>query len=162
MTIAVVFTLSHVVREAKYLPRQSFENTLAEVRGTASVNYWFPIWATSKLKTMAHEVEADGRPISVNSWTPEARRFSVSVGDATEARVRTFYYPHWIATTHDQVLQTRPDKDGALLISIPRGAAAIDLVFKEPPRSRVSSFASLAGFIFIGALAIPLPWRRKR
>ena len=162
MTIAVVFTLSHVVREAKYLPRHAFENTLAEVRGTASVNYWFPIWATSTPKPMTNQVEAAGRALTIGSWTPEARRFSVAAGEASAARVKTFYYPHWTATTGNQVLQTRPDKDGALLISIPRDAAAIDLTFKEPPRSRVSSFASLAGFMFIGALAIPLPWRRKR
>ena len=162
MTIAVVFTLSHVVREAKYLPRQSFENTLAAVRGTASVNYWFPIWATSTPKPMTNEVEIAGRTVTVNSWTPEARRFSVAAGEATEARVKTFYYPHWTATAGNQLLPTRPDKDGALLISIPHDAATIDLVFKEPPLSRVSSFASLAGFMFIGALAIPLPWRRKR
>jgi hypothetical protein len=76
--------------------------------------------------------------------------------------VKTFYYPHWTATSGNQLLQTRPDKDGALLISVPRDATAIDLVFKEPPRSRVSSFGSLAGFAFIGALAIPLPRRRKQ
>jgi uncharacterized membrane protein len=162
MTIAVVFTLSHVVREAKYLPRQSFESTLATVRGTSSVNYWFPIWATSTPKPMTTEVEAAGRTVTVSSWTPEVRHFSVTAGEATEARVKTFYYPHWSATTGNQVLQTHPDKDGALLISIPRDAASINLTFKEPPLSRVSSFASLAGFIFIGGLAIPLPWRRKQ
>jgi len=162
MTIAVVFTLSHVVREAKFLPRAAFENTLAEVRGTASVNYWFPIWATSRPRPMTGEVEAAGRAVSVNSWTPEARRFSVAAGDATEARVRTFYYPHWTATSGNQVLPTRPDKDGALLISLPHDAVSVDLAFTEPERSRVSSYASLAGFLFIGALAMPLSRRRKR
>jgi hypothetical protein len=162
MTIAVIFTLSHVVREAKFLPRQDFENTLTEVRGTPSVNYWFPIWATSTPKPMTNKVEVSGREVAVNSWTPEVRHFSVTAGDATDARVKTFYYPHWVATTGSQLLNTRPDKDGALLISLPREGASVDLVFKEPRRTRISSLASLAGFIFIGGLALPLPWRRKR
>jgi 6-pyruvoyl-tetrahydropterin synthase related domain len=162
MSIAVIFTLSHVVREAKFLPHHDFETTLAEVRGTPSVNYWFPIWANSTPKAMANQVEAAGRAVSVNSWSPEARHFSVAGGEATEARVRTFYYPHWIATSGSQVLNTRPDKDGALLISLPADAVAVDLVFREPRRTRVSSVASLAGFMFIGFLAMPLPWRRKR
>jgi 6-pyruvoyl-tetrahydropterin synthase related domain len=162
MSVAVVFTLSHVVREAKFLPHHDFENTLTEVRGTPSVNYWFPIWANSTPKAMANEVEAAGRAVAVNSWTPEVRRFSVASGDAAEARVRTFYYPHWIATSGPQVLNTRPDKDGALLISLPHDTVSVDLVFREPPRTRVSSVASLAGFMFIGVLAMPLPWRRKR
>jgi len=90
------------------------------------------------------------------------RRFSVAAGDATEARLRTFYYPHWTATSGNQALQTRPDKDGALLISLPPDAASVDLAFTEPQRSRISSYASLTGFIFIGVLAMPLRWRRKR
>ena len=162
MSVAVVFTLSHVVREAKFLPRPAFENTLAEVRGTSSVNYWFPIWASSTPTQMTNEVEAAGRAVAVESWAPEVRRFSVVAGDATEARVKTFYYPHWFATSGNQVLPTRPDKDGALLISLPHDAVSVDLVFREPLRSRVSSFASLAGFMFIGVLGIPLSWRRKR
>jgi len=162
MSIAVIFTLSHVVREAKFLPHHDFDNTLAEVRGTPSVNYWFPIWANSTPKAMTNEVEATGRAVFVNSWTPEVRRFSVASGNPVEARVRTFYYPHWTATSGSQVLNTRPDKDGALLISLPADAVSVDLAFQEPRRSRVSSATSLAGFMFIGVLAMPLPWRRKQ
>ena len=103
MSIAVIFTLSHVVREAKFLPRQDFNNTVAAVRGTPSVNYWFPIWANSTPQAMTNEVEAAGRTVAVNSWTAESRRFSIAPGEATEARVRTFYYPHWIATSGSQV-----------------------------------------------------------
>ncbi|HEY8410079.1 MAG TPA: 6-pyruvoyl-tetrahydropterin synthase-related protein [Pyrinomonadaceae bacterium] len=162
MCISIAFSLSHIVREAEFLSPRRFEVTLTEVRGTPSVNYWFPIWAASNPKPMNAAIDAAGRAVSVASWTPEFRKFSVAAGDATEARVKTFYYPHWTAQSGEQVLQTRPDKDGALLISVPHDAVSVDLVFKEPRRSRVSAAASLAGFIFIGALAMPLPWRRKR
>jgi uncharacterized membrane protein len=161
MSVAVVFTLAHVVREAKFLPRHEFETTLTSVRGTASVNYWFPIWANASAQPMAVEVEAADRAVSVQSWTSESRRFSVAAGDATEARVRTFYYPHWKATSSGKVLNARPDKNGILLVSLPPSATSVDLVFDEPNRTRVSSLASLAGFMFIGVLAVPLPRRRK-
>src|SRR5204863_9035850 len=52
ITISVAFTLSHVVREAKFLPHHTFNETLSEVRGTASVNYWFPVWASSTPRQM--------------------------------------------------------------------------------------------------------------
>ena len=162
MSVAVVFTLAHVVREAKFLPRHEFDTTLTSVRGSASVNYWFPIWASARAQPMAVEVEASGRAVSVQSWTPESRRFSVAAGDATEARVRTFYYPHWKAKSGQQVLKTRPDKNGILLVSLPPNATSVDLVFDEPSRTRFSSLASLAGFAFIGVLAVPLPRRRQR
>jgi 6-pyruvoyl-tetrahydropterin synthase-like protein len=162
MSISVVFTLSHVVREAKFLPRQAFEQTLSAVRGTASVNYWFPVWASAKPRAMNTAVEAGNRAVVVQSWTPESRRFSVAAGDATEARVKTFYYPHWTARSGQQLLNTRADKDGALLISLPHDAVSVDLNFVEPRRSHISSYASLAGFMFIGVLGMPLSWRRKR
>jgi uncharacterized membrane protein len=161
MSASVVFTLAHVVREAKLLPRQDFENTLAEVRGTPSVNYWFPIWASSRAKSM-DAVDAGRRDVIVDSWNPEHRRFSISAGAPGEARVKTFYYPHWIAKSGDQILSTRPDNDGALLISLPQNSVTVDLNFTEPSRSRVSAAASLAGFIFIGFLATPLPKRRAK
>lgn len=162
MSISVAFTLGHVVREAKYLDPHAFQGRLDEVRGTASVNYWYPIWASMSPRAMTAAVEAGDRAVTVQSWTPESRRFSIGAGSATEARVKTFYYPHWTAKSSEQVLQTRPDKDGALLVSLPANAVTVDLDFMEPRRTQVSSYASLAGFMFIGALAMPLPWRRRR
>ncbi|HEY2963324.1 MAG TPA: 6-pyruvoyl-tetrahydropterin synthase-related protein [Pyrinomonadaceae bacterium] len=162
MTISVVFTFSHVVREAKFLPHHSFEETLTDVRGTASVNYWFPIWATSTPRAMNTAIEAADRNVIVQSWTPESRHFSVAEGNVTEARLKTFYYPNWTAKSGQQVLSTRPDKDGALLVSLPADAISVDLDFVEPRRSRVSAYASLAGFGLIGVLGMSLPWRRRQ
>jgi uncharacterized membrane protein (UPF0136 family) len=160
MAIAVAFTLSHVVREAQYFPPQRFESMVTDVRGSSCVNYWFPIWARSDIRKMSTEVEANGRTVTVSWWQPEHRRFSVAAGPTTEARVRTFYYPHWIATSEAGTLQTRPDKDGALLISLPQNATSVELDFREPRKTKISTMSSLSGLIIIGALAIP--FRRRR
>lgn len=163
MAIAIAFTASHVVREAQYLSPQRFENTLTDLRGTESVNYWVPIWARSSPRKMSSAIETTNRTVNVSVWEPQHRQFSIDTGPATEIRVRTFYYPHWVATTaHGQKLATRPDTDGALLITAPDNTATINLDFREPSRSRLSGFASLAGLIFIGGLAIPRDWRRRR
>jgi membrane protease YdiL (CAAX protease family) len=159
MSVGVVFCLSHVIREAKFLSPRAFANTLAEVRGSQSINYWLPIGANPAAAPMAVEVEATNRAVSVQSWTPESRRFSVAAGSPTEARVRTFYYPHWTARSGEQRLNTQGDKDGVLLVSLPAEAVTVDLVFEEPRRTHVSSAVSLAGVLFIGMLAVPL--RRK-
>jgi hypothetical protein len=160
MAIALAFTLSHVVREAQYFPPQKFEAMVKDVRGSSCVNYWFPIWARADVRKMSTEVEANGRTVTVNEWQPEHRKFSVSTGPATEARVRTFYYPHWTATTEAGVLPTRPDKDGALLISLPQNATSVALDFREPRKTKISTTSSLSGLIIIGALAVP--FRRRR
>ncbi len=162
MAISVVFTLSHVVREAQYFPPQSFEAMLSRVRGTPSINYWFPIWARADVIKMPAAVEVGDRSVSVSSWQSEHREFSVVNGPATEARVKTFYYPHWIATSEGRVLPTRPDKDGALLISIPEQATSVELNFREPRRTKFSTIASLSGLMIIGSLAVPFRRRKKR
>ena len=160
MAIAIAFTLSHVVREAQYFPQHKFESMLTDVRGSSCVNYWFPIWARADARKMSSEVEAGDRAVTVNSWQPEHRKFSVDAGLATEARIRTFYYPHWTATSDAGSLSTRPDKDGALLISLPSNATTVDLDFREPRKTKISTMSSLSGLIIIGALAVPL--RRRR
>ena len=160
MAISLAFTLSHVVREAQYFPPQKFETMVTDVRGSSCVNYWYPIWARSDARKMTTEVEANGRTVTVNSWNPEHRKFSIAAGPATEARVRTFYYPHWSATSEAGILPTRPDNDGALLISLPTNATSVELSFREPRKTKISTMSSLSGLIIIGMLAVP--FRRKR
>ena len=162
MTVSVVFTFAHVVREAQCFPGQTFEQMLTHVRGTPSVNYWIPIWARTDIRPMATNVEVAGRAVTVNSWQPEHRQFSVAAGPTTEARVRTFYYPHWTAKTEAGLLPTRADNDGALLISLPENATSVDLDFREPRRSSLSTITSLGGLIVIGALAAPFKRRKKQ
>src|SRR5215217_4942698 len=162
MAISIVFTLSHVVREAQYFPPQRFEAMLTGVRGTACVNYWVPVWARADIRKMTTEVEAADRSVNVTSWQPQQRKFSVAAGPAVEARVRTLYYPHWTATSEAGVLTTRPDKDGALLISLPQEATSVELDFREPPRTKFSTIISLGGLITIGGLVLPFKRRQKR
>jgi hypothetical protein len=161
MAISLAFTLSHVVREAQYFPPQRFESMVTDVRGSSCVNYWFPIWARSDVRKMTTEVEASGRSITVSSWNPEHRKFSIAAGPATEARVRTFYYPHWTATSEAGILATRPDKDGALLISLPQNATSIALDFREPRKTKISTMSSLSGLIIIGMLAAVQPEKKR-
>jgi hypothetical protein len=161
MSIAVVFTFSHSVREAKFLPRNAFDHELNTVRGTASVSSWFPIWASWTPTPMTQAVEAADRSVIVKTWATERRQFSIGAGNQAEARLKTFYYPHWVATSGTEVLPTRPDKDGALLVSLPADALMVDVVFSEPRRSRLAAVASLAGFMFIGVLTLPFRLRRK-
>jgi hypothetical protein len=155
--MSVAFTLSHIVREAEYRNSSQFESDLQSVRGTPSVNYWIPIWAKPNPRPMTSAVEAGSREVAVNNWGPEHRQFAVSYGDAIEGRVRTFYYPHWVATSGGRVLPTRPDTDGALLISLPANAevSSVNLDFREPRVTRAGVVVTALAWLFIGLLALP-------
>lgn len=160
MAIAVAFTMSHSVREAVYFPQAKFESMVTNVRGTQSLNYWLPFRAQPNPRKMS-EVELAGRNVTVDSWQPEQRRFSVAAGTATEARIRTFYYPYWVARNETGILPTRRDNDGALLIDLPQQATSVQLDFREPARTKFSTIASLSGLIIVGALLLPFRWKRK-
>src|ERR1051325_4588281 len=161
MAIAVAFTMSHSVREAVYFPRAKFDSMVTKVRGTQSLNYWLPLGAPPNPRKMPTEVEVADRHVTVTSWQPEQRSFSVDAGTATEARIRTFFYPHWVARNETGILPTRQDKDGALLISLPQQATSVQLDFREPVRTKFSTMASLSGLMIIGILLMPFRWKRK-
>ena len=80
------------------------------------------------------------------SWEPEKRSFWVAAGAAEDIRVRTFYYPHWVASAAGKLLPIRPANDGAILISIPSEVALVELEFREPRRTRVAAAVSMAGW----------------
>ncbi len=159
--ISVVFTFSQTIREAPYVNQTQFEYRLKLVPGSASVNYWLPVWASPNPRAMEREIEISGRSVAIETWEPERRRFTVSDGHATNARVRTFYYPHWEAKTADQVLATWPAEDGALMIGVPEESTTIDLEFREPQRTRYAGMLSVIGWLFIVGLASPVRWRLK-
>ena len=71
-----------------------------------------------------------------------------------DARVATFYYPHWTATVNGRPLATRPGADGALLIVLPPEAAMIDLKFREPTRAKVSMVVSIISWTLLAVLLI--------
>ena len=161
MVISVAFTFSHSVKEALYFSSTRFESMVTDVRGTPSLSYWLPVWAHANPRKMAGDVEVAGREVTVTNWQPEHRSFSVAAGPATEARVKTFYYPHWVANSNAGILSTRPDTDGALMISLRPNATSVNLDFREPAKTKFSTTASLSGLIIIGALFVPFRWRRR-
>jgi hypothetical protein len=153
-SIALAFSMSHTVREAQYLNSKTFDSTLRSIPGTQGVWQWWPIWVHTPFKRMTTPVETGSRTLVMDSWKPEKRLFHVSAGDPAEMRVRTFFYPHWVATANGASVRVRPDKDGALLVNVPAGEAVIDLEFKEPLRVQLAVVVSIVGLIVIAGLTV--------
>jgi hypothetical protein len=148
---AVVFGLSHPVREARYFSRAQFESVLQNLE-LPSIGAWYPRWVAVQFLNMQREVVAEGRSVTIATWGPERRRFHVKAGTPVDARIRTFYYPLWTAAIDGKELRVHPADDGAMLISLPPDEATIDLQFREPLRSKVGVALSAAGWLAIAAL----------
>jgi len=152
VAVAFAFSASHIIREAYWLTPHQFEAKLAEIPGSASVSQWWPAWVHAPLQSMSSPVDAGDRKLFIESWEPERRVFYAGAGQSNIARVRTFFYPHWMAIADGQRLAIHPDKDGALLITLPDKAVTVTLEFLEPKRVRYAAALTAFGWLAIGLI----------
>ena len=160
--IPLALSLSQTIRGATYIARPQFDDLISGVAQSDSLPDWLPVWAGEQARVMAGEIEIEQRAVMVDSWEAEHRVFRVAPGIAGEARVRTYYYPHWIARAGGKPLKTRADTDGALLIDLPESGLSITLEFQEPARRHLSIIVSvIAGCLLAGGL-IFISFKRER
>ena len=152
--LAFTFSASHIIREAFWLTPNQFEQQLSKIPGSQSVSQWWPAWVHEPLQNMSSPVDAGDRQITMDSWEPERRIFHVGEGRATTARVRTFFYPLWVATAEGHSLAVADDKDGAVVISLPGKPATVTMEFREPARVRYANALTLGAWILIGLLLV--------
>jgi 4-amino-4-deoxy-L-arabinose transferase-like glycosyltransferase len=163
--ICVTFTISQIIRPARYLSRSEFEQILAPLRESSSIVQWLPVWAINaaqgkqsyeKLPPLRDSapVEASQRSVSLLSWEPLRRSFKVDSGKPIEARIRTLYYPHWVATADGERLRVRADHDGALLVSLPAPSITVSLEFQEPARTKAAVIISAISWTLLSSLFI--------
>jgi hypothetical protein len=147
IAISFAFSVSHIVREARWLAPAELQQTLNTIPGTPGVTQWLPVWAHEPLPQMSSPVEAGDRQLTIQSWEPERRVFSVSAGQAIDARVRTFFYPHWKASVEGRPLAVHSDPNGALVVALPAESSTVTLEFREPLRVRYASGLTIFGWV---------------
>jgi 4-amino-4-deoxy-L-arabinose transferase-like glycosyltransferase len=163
--IAASFSISQTVRGATYLSRPTFEQMLRPLKDAPGIIQWLPVWASATGQGKASyekcippsaptKIEAGERTVRITEWNDLSRTFEVESGHALDARVSTFYYPHWMATANGNVLSTRPAADGALLISLPAERVTVNLQFREPRRAKLSGVVSIISWTLLASLLI--------
>jgi uncharacterized membrane protein len=162
----VTFSFSQTVRGATYLSRPTFEQMLAPLRESPSIVQWLPIWASASADNRASydkclppaataaKVEVANREVRVIEWSDLKRVFEVEAGKPAEARVASFFYPHWTANANSQALAIRPATDGTTLISLPPEKTIVQLEFREPLRTKISATISIISWTLISVLII--------
>jgi len=160
--LSLVFIVTQVVRDCEYLGRARVQPMLKETRGTVSFKDWLPIWAHEFLQVekMRGNVEAGTRAVNVTSWEPLRRTFHIDDGPAGIARLRTYFYPHWVAMEEGRSLSTSAAADGVLLVAVPAQAADIEVVFREPGRVRIAALVSTVAWVLIVGLVV-FGWLRR-
>jgi len=152
--VAFAFSVSHIIREAYWLTPHQFEQRLSEIPGSQSVSQWLPVWVHEPIQKTDLPISAGDRKVTIDSWQPQHRVFELGSGESATARVRTFFYPHWVATTGGQQLTISHDSDGALLIALPPQGGKITLEFREPSRVHYAAGLTALGWLLIGLLLL--------
>lgn len=171
--ICITFTISQIIRAAKYLPRTEFEAKLEPLRETPSIVQWLPIWASRSAQNkesyekcvppagIPGQVTAGERSVKVSRWDALERSFESGPGTTDKVRVQTFYYPHWTARAAGQTLNTQPADDGALLITVPSESLRVDLKFEEPARTTIANVVSAFSWTLFGFVLIVGPLKGR-
>jgi hypothetical protein len=164
--IAVVFSIAHPIRNALFVDRDSFGTLLQTARTSPGLEEWLPRWTTSDgaghlAVDGSPQVSVSGRAVSIQTWGPELRQFTIGEGDKTVARIHTFFYPYWeLRTAEGRVLSSNPDADGVLLTDVPGGPQAIQMRFVRPLHQTLANILSLAGVLALAVMTL-LTFRRQ-
>lgn len=166
LLIAVTFSLSQTVRGATYLARPTFEQMLTPLWASPSIVQWLPIWAAASAQNRQSyekcvpprvtdaEVDAGNRAVHITEWNDRKRVFEIEAGAASEARVATFFYPHWTAIANGAQIAAHPASDGTLLLPVSPDRQVVTLEFREPARTKISAVISIISWTLIAALLI--------
>ncbi len=157
VVLSLLFIATQIVWDSEYLSRHEFNFLLTNIRGSESFKDWKPVWASEGLQPylMKDRVNAGLRPVTVTSWEPEHRVFTIEAGQSGDARVQTFYYPFWTASAGNRSLGVRPAEDGAMLVTLPADRTVVTLDFREPLRVQRMRVVSFIAWLIIAVLCIP-------
>jgi len=166
VVIAIVFSSAYPIRNALFLGRDSFTALQQNARTSTGLEEWLPSWTTAEAANRlasggAPQVSVSGRSVSIQTWGPERRQFTIGEGDKAVAQLHTFFYPYWeLRTSQGRVLSTKPDADGVLLADIPNGPQAIEMRFVRPPHQMLGNLLSLVGIAALATMTL-FTLRRK-
>jgi hypothetical protein len=156
--LGFAFMAAFVVKQAVFVPKDDFEKQSASIGGSPSYEGWWPVWAQTPALARKEGVTVPGRQWSIEYWNPADRRFEVAAGEAAEAEIAAFYYPHWSAEVNNLPATVNPTPDGLIAIPIPAETAIVRLKFREPALNRAAFYISAAGWIImlIGLIILKL------
>lgn len=99
--------------------------------------------------------------VTVDSWEPEHKLFTVDAPQSVEAAVRLLNYPAWLVRVNGKPVEAEPDWDtGQMLLPLPGGKSHVEIQFGRT-RDRTAGLAlSGAGVVFLAGMTL-FVWRRS-
>lgn len=150
----IIFTLMGVVNHSLQMPRQDFTEQTKNLLNSGSFNCWLPVWSKSEAIQSRQKVLAEDRSAQIIVWQPIEREIVFVAGKPTDARIATFYYPHWTATVNGQPTELKRDENGTMLVPLPAEAADVKIWFQEPIYVRAASYISILTWVILSIIGL--------
>lgn len=163
LALFLLLNFTYVWFPSAFVPiaREQFETDMRELPEKQNYIFWWSIWSKpDALKIKEKVLTEQNRAVTIESWQPEERSFTIAGGTPTKARIATFYYPRWQAEVNGKVVNIEQDENGVILIPLSAETSAVKLSFKEPPEIRIASVFSIFVWLFITAILLLL-WQKK-
>ncbi len=156
-----LFTFTQIIRPAVFLSRAGFENTIEKLSEAESYDCWWSVWANKSAFLNREKVSTSNRHINIERWQTTEKEFQISSGESQEARVAIFYYPYWEALVNGKLTDLKIASDGTILIPISQDETRVRLLFREPLRTRVANYSSVATWLILFSTAAFFGFRRR-
>lgn len=154
VAIGISFTVLQLIKGAPLYKQAAFNERIEAQRDSATNQDFLAVWANGQPRAMSSLVDAGAREVTIGVWSGEHKLFTIAPGAETEARLKVYYYPYWVAFANGTRLTTKPADDGALLVSVPGNKTTIEVNFIEPLSTYTAAGVSLVALLTITIIAI--------
>ena len=164
IALMIVYDVRQSFAKLNRISRAEFDEMLRESINPSGTSYeaWWPIWAKGDALKTTDKVTADARGTEIKTWDRDRRSFEIGPGSATNARIATFFYPHWRARINGQQADLSHDENGAIIIRLPAEHSSVELYFQEPPMNVIASWVSLGTLIIFAVVVLIMAVRNFR
>lgn len=158
--VALGYGTYELILNSDFLMRQDLLARTEANRGGRSFSDWLPPGGAEQkdLLPLDGPAAADERNLTPRDVGTHRRVFTIGDGQATQVRIRSYYYPLWAARALQEGrtsdMSTSMAADGTLLVDVPAGELTLEVSFNEPRRTFWSLIASAAGVLIVIALAV--------
>ncbi len=156
----ITFSVSQIIRQAPFIEKETVNEYITDKGKDIGFTFWWTIWTRKEAFDVKEKVVADSRKVEIQNWTATDREFNIAEGNATEARIATFYHPNWKATVNNVETPIISDENGAILIPISNIKSSVTLHFIEPFFLKVGQWIS--ALIWISLVLLTILGLRKK
>ena len=164
------FSIGQIMRQAPFIPKEGIPAMMEQNAKAEGFTFWWTIWTRKEAFDVKDKVLAENRNVQIEKWTATEKDFQISAGEAQNARIAVFYHPNWKAIVNDVPVETKPDENGAILISLPDQKSSVQLFFCETLAVQVGRWLSITFWLSLLVFSskqtlklfrLPLPDEKK-